>query len=167
MGSAIIGSAQNIGAAIIGRVVAGIGGSGIYVKTINIVSAMTTPAERNEYLNFVGIAWSIGTILNPIVGGAFADSPATWRWAFYINICVAALAVPACIWLVPAVYPSSSRRFLERVTSIDFLGALLFFGGVSCVIMILGFGGTMYDWKNGQIIGLYVAAGVFWIAFAF
>lgn len=43
--SAIIGSAQNIQAVIVGRAVAGLGGSGIYVGIINIISAMTVLAE--------------------------------------------------------------------------------------------------------------------------
>lgn len=56
IGSAIVGSAPIPEAVILGRVVAGIGGSGIYVSTINTISAITTPTERTAYLNFVGIA---------------------------------------------------------------------------------------------------------------
>ncbi|CAG8976838.1 hypothetical protein HYALB_00009103 [Hymenoscyphus albidus] len=102
VGSVVIASAQSIDGLLIARAVAGLGGSGIYVGTLNILTAMTTPAERNQYLNFVGIAWSLGTILGPVVGGAFADSSATWRWAFYLNICIAGLTTPACIWTCPS-----------------------------------------------------------------
>ena len=40
---------------------------------------MTLPAEFTQYLNLVGIAWSLGTILGLVVGAAFADSSATVR----------------------------------------------------------------------------------------
>ncbi|KAI0383337.1 putative efflux pump antibiotic resistance protein [Hypomontagnella monticulosa] len=167
VGSVVIGSAQNIGAVVVGRVIAGLGGSGIYVGTMNILSAMTVPAERNQYLTFVGMAWSLGTILGPVIGGAFADSAATWRWAFYINICIAAVTTPVCIWLIPPVLPSQSHGLLERLKKIDYLGAVLFLGGVASIVMVLGFGGAVYDWRSGQMIGLYVATVVIWAAFCF
>ncbi|KAF2865015.1 putative efflux pump antibiotic resistance protein [Massariosphaeria phaeospora] len=132
IGSAVIGSAQSMQAVIIGRAVAGFGGSGIYVGTVNIISAMTTPAERTQYLNFIGMSWSLGTVLGPIVGGAFADSEATWRWAFYINICIAAFSVPACIWLVPPMIHTTPYSLIERIKRLDYL---LFLGAVASIVM--------------------------------
>jgi hypothetical protein len=161
----VIGSAQSIQAVIVGRVIAGFGGSGIYVGTINIISAMTAPFERTQYLNYVGMAWSLGTILGPIVGGAFADSVATWRWAFYINICISAVAVPAAIWLVPPITHKRPHGVLDRIKQIDYLGAILFLGGVVSMIMILGLGGAEYSWSARQMIALYTTTVVLWTAF--
>lgn len=165
IGSAVIGSAQSIEAVIGGRAIAGWGGSGIYVGTMNIISQMTAEAERATYLNFVGMTWCLGTILGPVIGGAFADSIATWRWAFYINICIAALAVPACIALVPSISPKKSIPFWDRIKRVDFLGAVLFLGGTIAIIMVLGFGGAVYDWKSGQMIGLYISTVMIWLTF--
>ncbi|KAK7927535.1 hypothetical protein PG985_004533 [Apiospora marii] len=167
-GSAIIGSAPIIEAAIVGRVIAGLGGSGIYVGTMNIVSAMTLPSERTNYLNQVGFAWALGAVLGPVVGGAFAQSAATWRWAFYVNIVVAAVAAPACVFLIPPVVPSSpkSDTLWRRIKRIDYVGAVLFIGGVACVVAILGFGGIVYPWDNGRMVGLYVATVLVWAAFS-
>lgn len=47
---------------IVGRVLAGVGGSGIYVGTVNILTHMTAPTERAQYLGFVGMTWSLGTM---------------------------------------------------------------------------------------------------------
>lgn len=38
------------------------GGSGIYIGTINILSSLTSVSERPLYLSFVGMAWSLGTV---------------------------------------------------------------------------------------------------------
>ncbi|KAF1967042.1 putative efflux pump antibiotic resistance protein [Bimuria novae-zelandiae CBS 107.79] len=138
---------------------------GIYVGTVTIISTMTTPSERTEYLNFVGMAWSLGTVLRPIIGGAFADSSATWRWAFYINICIAAVAVPASVWLVPPITNKSPYSVLHRIKRVDYLGAVLFLGGVVTVIMILGLGGAEYEWKSREMIALYATTVVIWAAF--
>ncbi|RDH26841.1 major facilitator superfamily domain-containing protein [Aspergillus welwitschiae] len=166
VGSAVIGSASSIGAVIVGGALAGSGGSGIYVGTISMITGMTTPKEQNQYLNFVGMAWSLGTILGPIIGTAFADSPVTWRWAFYINICVAAVAAPACIWIMPSAPPSVPLGFMDVIKAFDHLGAALFLGSVVSTVMLLGFGGVVYSWGSSQMIGLYVATALLWIIFA-
>lgn len=166
VGSAVIGSASSIGAVIAGRALAGSGGSGIYVGTISMITGMTTAKEQNQYLNIVGMAWSLGTILGPIIGSAFADSPATWRWAFYINICIAAVAAPACIWIMPSAPPSVSLGIMDVIKAFDHLGAVLFLGSVVSTVMLLGFGGVVYSWDSGQMIGLYIATAVLWIMFA-
>ncbi|KAI2464630.1 putative efflux pump antibiotic resistance protein [Annulohypoxylon bovei var. microspora] len=165
VGSAVIGSAQSIGAVIAGRAIAGSGGSGIYVGTMNIISDMTMETERATYLNFVGMTWCLGTILGPLIGGAFADSSATWRWAFYINICIAAFAAPACILLIPSSSPRTTDSLWMRIRRIDYIGAILFLGGTLTIVMILSFGGAIYTWTSGRMVGLYVAAAVIWLTF--
>ncbi|KAI1657073.1 putative efflux pump antibiotic resistance protein [Daldinia decipiens] len=165
IGSAVIGSARSIEAVIAGRAIAGSGGSGIYVGTINIISDMTMEAERATYLNYVGMCWCLGTILGPVISGAFADSSATWRWAFYINICIAAVAAPACVFLIPPSPSRTTESLWARVKRIDYTGAILFLGGTLTIIMVLSFGGALYSWTSGQMIGLYVATAVIWLTF--
>jgi MFS family permease len=67
-------------ALIVGRVIAGIGGAGMYLGNLNLISINTTMRERPIYMGGVGIVWGAGTILGPVIGGSFADSKATWRW---------------------------------------------------------------------------------------
>lgn len=126
---------------------------------------MTMEAERATYLNYVGMCWCLGTILGPVVGGAFADSSATWRWAFYINLCVAAIAAPVCVFLVPSSPAPTQGTFWSRAKRVDYLGATLFLGGTITIIMVLGFGGALFDWTSPQMIGLYVTTAVVWVAF--
>ncbi|KAF2740100.1 MFS general substrate transporter [Polyplosphaeria fusca] len=166
VGSAVIGSAQNMNSLIVGRVIAGIGGVGAYVGTTNIISAMTVPVERARYLSYIGMAWSLGTLLGPIIGGAFSDSSATWRWAFYINICLGGAAAPACLFLVPSFTPDSPYTITQRIKRFDYLGSLLVMGAVACLIMVLSFGGAVWAWDSGKMITLYVVGAVLWIAFA-
>ncbi|KJY00742.1 hypothetical protein TI39_contig314g00004 [Zymoseptoria brevis] len=80
IGSAICGAAPNIDTLIAGRAICGVGGSGMYVGVLTLLSMTTTEKERALYMGFPGITWGIGTVLGPIIGGAFAESSATWRW---------------------------------------------------------------------------------------
>lgn len=80
IGSAVCGAAPNMNALIVGRVIAGIGGAGMYLGNLNLISINTSMRERPVYMGGVGIVWGAGTILGPVIGGSFADSKATWRW---------------------------------------------------------------------------------------
>ncbi|KAJ8129726.1 hypothetical protein O1611_g3902 [Lasiodiplodia mahajangana] len=165
VGSVVIGSASSETIVVGGRALAGIGGSGIYIGTIHIVSALTTPRERAHYLNLVGVSWCLGTLLGPIIGGAFADSSATWRWAFYINVVIAAVALPACVILIPSISPPTTSTALKRARNIDYLGFILFLGGVVSILSIISFGGALYAWDSPRLIALYVITPVIWVVF--
>ena len=84
-GSAICGAAPTMDALIIGRAICGLGGAGMYTGVLTLLSVTTTENERPTYIGFTGLTWGLGTVLGPIVGGALADSSATWRWAFCRN----------------------------------------------------------------------------------
>jgi len=49
-------------ALIFGRVICGLGGVGIFVGTMNMLSIFTSEAERPMYLNIVGLTWGTGTM---------------------------------------------------------------------------------------------------------
>lgn len=67
-------------ALIIGRAVCGLGGAGVYTGVMVLLSVTTLEHERPIYFGLCGLTWGTGTILGPILGGAFAGSRTTWRW---------------------------------------------------------------------------------------
>ncbi|KAL9616289.1 MAG: hypothetical protein Q9160_008829 [Pyrenula sp. 1 TL-2023] len=67
-------------AEIVGRVLAGIGGNGMYLGTLTLMIVHTLEKERGAYLATIGIVWGLGTVLGPVVGGGFER--VDWRWAF-------------------------------------------------------------------------------------
>lgn len=79
VGSAVCGAAPTMNALIVGRALCGLGGVGMYLGVMTLIAATTTIQERPAYLASIGLTWGLGTVLGPVVGGAFADSGATWR----------------------------------------------------------------------------------------
>jgi MFS family permease len=77
--SALCGAAPNMNAEIVGRVLAGAGGNGMYLGVLTLLSVNTSDAERPVYLSLIGVFFGVGTVLGPIVGGGFEKY--TWRWA--------------------------------------------------------------------------------------
>ena len=166
IGSAVCGAAPSMDALIVGRVIAGAGGAGIYLGGLNYFSAMTAPKERGFYISLIGFFWGIGAVLGPVIGGGFAVSSATWRWAFYINLVIGAATAPIYIFFLPSIHPDTGKTVRERLAHFDFLG--LFLVGATWVLFTVAFsvGGADWAWSDGRTIALIVLFGVLFIATA-
>ncbi|KAL8753098.1 MAG: hypothetical protein Q9184_005521 [Pyrenodesmia sp. 2 TL-2023] len=134
-GSAICGAAPTMDALIIGRAICGVGGAGMYLGVMTLLSVTTTEHERPTYIGFTGLTWGAGTVLGPIIGGAFTDSSATWRWAFYINLVVAAICLPVYFFSLPRFDPRPGTPFKQRLAEIDYLGTILIVGAQAMTIL--------------------------------
>jgi MFS family permease len=182
VGSAVCGSAPNMNALIVGRAICGLGGAGMYTGVMVLISATTLEHERPIYFGFTGLTWGTGTILGPILGGVFTDSSATWRWvcqnscaveieangllqAFYINLVIGGVCAPIYLFLLPSSRPMVEGSVMKRLSTIDITGTILLCGTFAAGIMGISFGGALYPWNSGKIIGLLVTAGVLTILF--
>lgn len=167
VGSALCGAAPTMDALIVGRVIAGVGSSGMYVGVMTIAAATTTLAERPTYVALGAVLWGVGTVLGPIVGGAFSISAGGWRWAFYINLFIGAFFLPVYLFMIPKHDPRPNVSQRQRFKELDWIGTLLIVGAFVSFVMALSYGGTVYPWNSGQIIALFVVSGVLFIALGF
>jgi len=184
IGSAICGAAQNLDMLIAGRVIAGLGGSGMYlgyvsnnffipsfsfynmtISALTYLNVFTTERERPIYNASIGLAWGAGAILGPVIGGAFSVSNATWRWAFYINLPLAACLLPVYIWIAPLYNAGANKSTRSKLMRIDWLGTILNAGIFIMFVVALIFSGTIYKWGSGSAITLWVVMGVLVILF--
>jgi hypothetical protein len=160
VGSAICGAAPSMSALIVGRVIAGIGGTGIYLGSLNYFLAMAATKERSFYMALIGSCWGIGAILGPVIGGAFATSPATWRWAFYINLVIFALTVPAYLVYLPSIHLTKGVSIRARLARLDFVGYILYAGVWVAFLLAISMPGGLWQWKDGRTIATFVVFGV-------
>ncbi|KAK8091237.1 Major facilitator superfamily domain- general substrate transporter [Apiospora phragmitis] len=165
IGSAISGAAPTMDALIVGRAIAGVGGCGMYLGSLSFLSVATTPKERPMYLSLVTPVWGLGTVLGPIVGGAFADSAVGWRWGFYVNLLIFVVLAPSILFILPSLNFSPNLNFKQKLVKFDWLSLVLFVGWGIAFIMALQFGGTVYAWESASEIILWVFTGVLAIAF--
>jgi len=166
-GSAVCGAAPSMNALIVGRAICGVGGSGLYVGVMTLLAATTTMHERPMYVGGTGLTWGLGTVLGPIIGGAFTDSSAGWRWAFYINLCIGAVCAPVYLFMLPNKDPRPGASFMDRAREMDYVGAVITIGAFVSGVMALSFGGITYPWNSGKIIGLFVCSGVLFVLLGF
>lgn len=162
--SALCGAAPNMSAMIVGRVLLGMSGNGIYFGILTLLSVYTDEKERPAYLSLVGLVWGIGTVLGPVVGGAF--DKITWRWAFYINLIIGGVFAPVYLFLLPSFDPlPKGTPFKARASKFDFLGAFLSIGGILFLVLAINYGGAVYPWNSAEVIVFFVIGGLLLLAF--
>ncbi|EHK46855.1 hypothetical protein TRIATDRAFT_46189 [Trichoderma atroviride IMI 206040] len=165
LGSALCGAAPNISTIIIGRVIAGSGGAGLFVGCLNYFSALTAPSERAFYISIIGFCWGTGAILGPVVGGAFAISSASWRWAFYINLLIAAVTAPLYLTFLPSLHLAKDQSLSKRVANLDFLGFMLNAAMWATFAIAATTAGIQWPWPSAQVIAIWAAFGVLIIGY--
>jgi MFS family permease len=167
VGSAVCGAAPNVNAFIIGRAICGVSGAGMYVGLMTMIAVTTTLKERPVFVGGTGLVWGLGTVLGPIIGGAFTDSSAGWRWAFYINLVIGGLCAPVYVFMLPSKDPRPGVSTMDRCREFDYVGVILMIGACACFVMGVSFGGVTYAWNSGQIIGLFCTSGILFIILGF
>ncbi|KAH8819307.1 major facilitator superfamily domain-containing protein [Xylogone sp. PMI_703] len=165
VGSAVCGAAPTSNALVVGRVIAGMGGAGMYLGALTYVSVFGTPKEAPILNALTGVSWGIGAILGPVIGGAFSVSSATWRWAFYINLPLAAVVSPVYLLWFPSHNPNPSKTTLQKIRELDWVGGILNVGIWVIFMVVLTMSGSRYEWDSAFTIALLVIWGVILLAF--
>ncbi|CAM5466451.1 MDR family MFS transporter [Streptomyces violaceorubidus] len=160
VGSALSGMAQDMGQLIGFRAVQGLGAGGLMVGVMAIIGDLIPPRERGKYQGMMAGVMALAMIGGPLVGGTITDHWG-WRWSFYINLPLGAVALIA----ISAVLHLPKKRSEARI---DYLGAALLTIGITAIVLVTTWGGTEYAWTSARImelIGIGVAAlvgFVFW-----
>lgn len=167
VGSAICGAAPSSAVFILGRAIAGLGGSGMITGTMVIMMHTLPLQQRPAWQGAFGAIFAIASVIGPLVGGAFTNN-VTWRWCFYLNLPIGAvsLLVTLLILHIPnQKLEPCADTFIGKVKQLDMFSNLISFPAIICLVLALQWGGTAYAWGNVRIIIIFVLAGLLWIAF--
>ncbi|KAK8869058.1 major facilitator superfamily protein [Apiospora arundinis] len=150
LGSGICGGATNMAMLISGRVIQGIGGSGISVLVETIICDLVPLRERGTYMAIVFGMISIGTALGPLFGGLIVTY-STWRWAFYLTLPIGGPALVLLFVFLHVNYDKSST-LATKLASLDWLGNAVFIGASSSVLIALSWAGGAHPWSSYQVL---------------
>jgi EmrB/QacA subfamily drug resistance transporter len=150
VGSVLCGLAQSMAQLIAFRALQGLGAGGLMVVTLAVVGDIIPPRERGRYQGYFGAVFGVSTVVGPLLGGFFVDS-LSWRWIFYVNLPVGAVAL-SIIAVAFHTRESHTRH------AMDYLGAALLAGSLASVVLFTSLGGTTWAWGSPKIVALIVAS---------
>jgi DHA2 family multidrug resistance protein len=154
--SMLCGIAQSLEEMVIFRVLQGISGAFIAPLSQSFMLDSTRPSRHPQMMAIWSAGIMIGPILGPVLGGWLTES-GSWRWVFYVNVPVGALALAMLAISLPA-RPLRHRRF-------DIAGFALIALGLASMQLLLDRGPTI-DWFESIEAWIYagLVASALWVA---
>src|SRR5579864_4508085 len=142
--SAWCGLAATIHQLIIARAVQGVGAAFLVPGSLAIISASFDEAERGRAIGTWSGSTSMTTAVGPVLGGWLIQH-ASWRWAFFLNLPLAAGVIAISLRHVPESRSTAAKR-------VDGLGA---------AVITIGLGGLVFaliesaplGWRNPLVFG--------------
>jgi EmrB/QacA subfamily drug resistance transporter len=152
------GLASNIQQLVVARSVQGIGAAFLVPGSLSIISASFDERTRGRAIGTWSGFTAITTAVGPVLGGWLIEH-ASWRWAFFINVPIAAAVIAISLHRIPETRNSSARH-------VDWLGAL---------VTTVGLGGVVYGliesmslgWGHPLVVGSLIAGLACLIGFTF
>jgi EmrB/QacA subfamily drug resistance transporter len=158
LGSVLCGFAWNMPALIAFRAVQGLGAGAVQPMSVTIAGDIYTLAERAKAQGYLASVWAISAVVGPTLGGVFSEY-LTWRWIFFVNVPLCALAA----WMLIRRFHEPARERVRR--KIDYLGSITLTTG--CTLLILGLleGGQKWAWASPTSIAILAAGGLLIVVF--
>jgi EmrB/QacA subfamily drug resistance transporter len=147
--SAWCGLAPAIGHLIAARAVQGIGGALLVPGSLAILSSAFPPSARGKAIGTWSAFTSITAAAGPVLGGWLIDH-LSWRWAFFLNVPLAAAVLAITAWKVP------ESRDEKAPSRIDWPGAVLATAGLGGIVFAL-IESSELGWSNRWILAALLA----------
>lgn len=125
-GSALSGMAWSAESLIAFRVLQGLGGGMIMPAGMTILTQAAGPERIGRVMSVVGAPMLLGPILGPVLGGWLVDD-VSWRWIFYVNIPIGAVALVLAMRILKPDEPQPTQR-------LDALGLALLSPGMAALV---------------------------------
>jgi EmrB/QacA subfamily drug resistance transporter len=150
LGSALCGLAPSVSLLIIGRLVEGAGAAAMLPASVGLLLGAYPNERRSQVVALWGGVGALAVATGPSFGAGLI-SVAGWRWVFFVNLPIGALA-----WLVGRrVLVESKVVSSER--SPDYLGVLMVTTALASLVLAITEGPT-WGWAGPRVIGCFAAA---------
>lgn len=144
--SALCGAALSLNMLILARILQGAGGGALQPIAQAVLLESFPPEKRGSAMALFGLGVVVAPIIGPTLGGWITDNY-SWRWIFYINLPIGALAVlMANMFIEDPPYLKN-----RRPGRIDYIGFGLMALGLGTLQLVLDLG-QREDWFHSAWI---------------
>jgi EmrB/QacA subfamily drug resistance transporter len=126
VGSALCGLAWSAESLIVFRVLQGFGGGMIMPIGMTLLTQAAGPQRVGRVMSVVGVPMLLGPVLGPVLGG-WLVTDVSWRWIFYVNLPIGAVALPFAWRVLERDVPQHGQR-------LDFLGLAMLSPGAALLV---------------------------------
>lgn len=144
--SALCGAAPNLQILILARILQGIGGGALQPIAQAVLLESFPPEKRGSAMALYGMGVVVAPIIGPTLGGWITDNY-SWRWIFYINLPVGALAA----FMANTFVEDPPYIKNQKPGRIDYIGFGLMALGLSALELTLDLG-QQRDWFSSPVI---------------
>jgi MFS transporter, DHA2 family, multidrug resistance protein len=153
--SMLTGMAQSLTQIVAFRLLQGAFGAGLVPLSQAVLLDIYPPEEHGKAMSYWGMAVMLGPILGPVLGGWLTQNY-SWRWDFYINLPIGALAFLGMTVFLPETRRSDSR--------LDWFGFAMLSVATGALQLVLDRGEELDWFASGEIIiEAIVAGGALWL----
>ncbi|PTV95065.1 DHA2 family multidrug resistance protein [Rhodobacter aestuarii] len=153
--SMLCGIAWSLETMVLFRLAQGVFGAAIVPLSQTFLLDINPREKHGQAMAIWGAGIMVGPIIGPTLGGYLTDT-INWRWVFYINVPLGAVALLGCAAYLP--------HMARRIRRFDFIGFAALAIGVGALQLMLDRGGEV-DWFNAAEIWieLGIALSGFWV----
>jgi EmrB/QacA subfamily drug resistance transporter len=152
------GFASNIQQLLIARSVQGVGAAFLVPGSLSIISASFDEKTRGRAIGTWSGFTAITTAVGPVLGGWLIEH-ASWRWAFFINLPLAAAVITISLWRIPESHSVAARQ-------VDWLGAIVATAGLGGMVNGL-LASVSLGWGHPLVLGSLMGGFACLIGFFF
>src|SRR5579884_833439 len=146
--SAICGVAQSLWMLVMARGIQGAAAGGLMSLAQAAVGDLVSPRERGRYQGYIMAVFAAAASVGPLLGGLLVDH-ASWRWVFYVNLPVGAVALAGLHLRLPAGEAGGARGRLDLPGA-----ALLAVGASALMLACVEAPNQRGGWGSPQIVAL-------------
>jgi DHA2 family multidrug resistance protein len=146
LASGLCGMAASLEQLILFRILQGLAGGGLQPSSQGVLLDAFPPEKQGAAMTLFGLAALLAPVVGPTLGGYLTDYY-DWRWIFYINLPVGAVAFLASYLLLddPDYLKETRSKLRREPLNLDVIGLGLLALAISCWEVILS-KGQEWDW---------------------
>lgn len=149
--SCLCGFAQSMPQLVAARMLQGVAAGGLMAIIQALIGDLIAPAERGRYQAWFSGMFALASLIGPLLGGLLT-SQWSWRWVFWINLPLGAMALWLCHQRLANLVET------RRKAQVDYLGSALLILGLGSLLFLISQLGQQPQWMTtGNAVFLLLA----------